>query len=69
MARQGALRALLLAACACAAASAPASVDAAVERFREYLRIRTAQPTPDYVSAAAFLKAQATDIGCVARVS
>jgi hypothetical protein len=45
--------------CACAASDA----DAAVERFRQYLRIRTEQPTPDYVAAAAFLQAQAHDIG------
>jgi acetylornithine deacetylase/succinyl-diaminopimelate desuccinylase-like protein len=60
------LRALLLAACAATASAAPAGSDAAVERFRSYLRIRTAQPTPDYVGAAAFLKAQAIDIGCAA---
>lgn len=64
MARRSALRALVLAACAAAAAAAPKG-DAAVERFRSYLRIRTAQPTPDYVAAAAFLKAQAIDIGRV----
>jgi len=46
-----------------AAAPAYAGGDAAVERFREYLRIRTPQPTPDYVAAAAFLEAQAHDIG------
>jgi hypothetical protein len=38
---------------------------AAVERFRTYLRIRTAQPTPDYEAAAAFLTQQGRDIGCV----
>jgi aminoacylase len=53
---------LLVSACfACCAAASDA--DAAVERFREYLRIRTEQPTPDYVAAAAFLEAQAHDIG------
>ena len=68
MARQSAsLGALLVVACATLAAAAPASGDAAVERFRDYLRIRTAQPTPDYVAAAAFLKAQALDIGCAAQ--
>ena len=49
-----------------AAAPAYAGGDATVERFREYLRIRTAQPTPDYVGAAAFLEAQAHDIGWAA---
>jgi len=57
---------LLVAYAVGAATAAPAGGDAAaVERFRDYLRIRTAQPTPDYVAAAAFLKAQALDIGRV----
>jgi len=38
---------------------------AAVERFREYLRLRTAQPTPDYEAAATFLTQQGRDIGHV----
>jgi aminoacylase len=58
---------LLLAACAARAAAAGTALgDAdAVERFRSYLRIRTEQPTPDYLAAAAFLRAQGQDIGRV----
>lgn len=37
--------------------------DIAVTRFREYLRIRTEQPTPDYKSCSAFLKGYAAELG------
>ncbi len=58
-----------LAALALAAASlACASADDSVARFREYLRIRTEQPTPDYEKAAKFLVKQAKEIGCAAHV-
>ncbi|KAJ4747413.1 Aminoacylase [Rhynchospora pubera] len=36
---------------------------AAVSRFQEYLRIDTAQPSPDYAKAAAFITSQAEAIG------
>jgi aminoacylase len=39
-----------------------------VERFMEYLRIRTEQPRPDYQSCLEWLKRQAEDIGLVFRV-
>ena len=69
MARKASLCLLLAAASAAplAAATAYAGGDATVERFRQYLRIRTPQPTPDYVAAAAFLEAQAHDIGWAAQ--
>ncbi|EDQ88478.1 uncharacterized protein MONBRDRAFT_32786 [Monosiga brevicollis MX1] len=35
----------------------------AVTRFRDYLRINTMQPTPDYEAAAVFLEGQAKDLG------
>ncbi|KAF9896901.1 adenylate cyclase, partial [Lobosporangium transversale] len=35
----------------------------AVTRFREYLRIKTMQPTPDYAGSTAFLIRQAEEIG------
>ncbi|OZJ02963.1 hypothetical protein BZG36_04519 [Bifiguratus adelaidae] len=35
----------------------------AVSRFREYLRIKTVQPNPDYEGCTAFLKRQAEEIG------
>ena len=64
----GPLMASLLARALCLLALAGrCSADtAAVDRFRTYLRIRTAQPTPDYEAAAAFLTQQGRDIGCVA---
>jgi hypothetical protein len=66
MARRCRAAALLVSlACAARCAAGDAAGDAAVERFRAYLRIRTEQPTPDYVAAAAFLQAQGEDIGCV----
>ncbi|XP_019854695.1 PREDICTED: aminoacylase-1A-like [Amphimedon queenslandica] len=37
--------------------------DPAVSRFREYLRIKTVQPNPDYAPAIKFLKGQAYEIG------
>ncbi|XP_005089280.1 aminoacylase-1 [Aplysia californica] len=40
----------------------------AVSRFREYLRINTMQPTPDYDAALAYLKKQADEIGLEFRV-
>jgi aminoacylase len=36
---------------------------AAVSRFQEYLRIDTAQPSPDYAKAAAFITSQAESMG------
>lgn len=39
------------------------SEDDAVERFREYLRIPTARPDPDYTHAVRFLLKQAYSIG------
>ncbi|KAG0324370.1 adenylate cyclase [Dissophora globulifera] len=48
------------------------SIDAnehpAVTRFREYLRIKTMQPTPDYAGSTAFLIRQAEEIGLPYRV-
>lgn len=35
----------------------------AVTRFREYLRIKTVQPNPDYASCLTFLERQATELG------
>ncbi|KAG0332505.1 adenylate cyclase, partial [Podila horticola] len=35
----------------------------AVTRFREYLRIKTMQPNPDYEGSNAFLINQANEIG------
>lgn len=37
--------------------------DIAVTRFREYLRIKTVQPDPDYASCTAFLKKYGAEIG------
>lgn len=34
-----------------------------VKRFREYLKLNTAQPTPDYDSAVGFISSEAKDIG------
>ncbi|KAJ1665498.1 adenylate cyclase [Coemansia sp. RSA 1813] len=39
------------------------SVQPSVQRFIEYLRIKTVQPTPDYASCQRFLERQATEIG------
>ncbi|KAL3693749.1 hypothetical protein R1sor_007400 [Riccia sorocarpa] len=39
----------------------------AVQRFRTYLRIRTVQPEPDYLSAINFLLGQAKEIGLSTR--
>ncbi|PVU93380.1 hypothetical protein BB561_003316 [Smittium simulii] len=39
------------------------SEPAEVKRFREYLRIKTVHPTPDYKACAEYLTAQAKDIG------
>ena len=53
-----------LAVVALSVASAACKPDAAaVARFREYLRIRTEQPSPDYTAAALFLEAQGREIG------
>jgi aminoacylase len=52
------LRLALLSLCGAAAAG-----DAVVERFQAYLRLPTAQPTPDYPAAAAFLAQQAAEVG------
>ncbi|EGF77365.1 hypothetical protein BATDEDRAFT_91704 [Batrachochytrium dendrobatidis JAM81] len=35
----------------------------AVTRFRQYLRIKTVQPTPDYASCKVFLQSYATELG------
>ena len=37
----------------------------AVQRFREFLRIRTVQPDPDYISCHAFFEEYARDLGLV----
>ncbi|BFZ08613.1 hypothetical protein BsWGS_11652 [Bradybaena similaris] len=42
--------------------------DAGVSRFRDYLRINTIQPTPDYDAAIDFLRKQAESIGLEFRV-
>ncbi len=39
-----------------------------VTRFREYLRIRTDQPDPDYSGCADFLQRQAGRIGLACRL-
>ncbi|KAL1922898.1 uncharacterized protein VTP21DRAFT_9274 [Calcarisporiella thermophila] len=39
----------------------------AVKRFREYLRIRTDHPSPDYAACTCFLKQWAADLGLQAR--
>ncbi|KAI1315336.1 adenylate cyclase [Mortierella claussenii] len=41
----------------------------AVTRFREYLRIKTVQPTPDYAGSTAFLIRQAEEINMPYRVA
>ncbi len=41
---------------------------AVVRRFRDYLQINTAQPSPDYKSAVEFLLSQASEIGLDSRV-
>ena len=53
---------------ACVALLGAASVaavpdEAALERFRSYLRIKTDQPKPDYEAAALFLQAQGEELG------
>ncbi|CAG8547824.1 9357_t:CDS:2 [Ambispora gerdemannii] len=40
----------------------------AVSRFREYLRIKTVQPNPDYDSSTAFLLREAKEIGVSSRI-
>jgi aminoacylase len=35
----------------------------AVQKYREFLRIRTVQPNPDYVSCHAFFEGYAKDLG------
>ncbi|XP_076060232.1 aminoacylase-1-like isoform X2 [Oratosquilla oratoria] len=37
--------------------------ESSVSNFREYIRIKTVQPSPDYASCTAFLKKQADDLG------
>ncbi|KAJ1328533.1 hypothetical protein BSLG_010265 [Batrachochytrium salamandrivorans] len=39
----------------------------AVQRFREYLRIKTVQPNPDYAGAKAFLESYAKELGLAFR--
>ncbi|KAJ2526536.1 adenylate cyclase, partial [Coemansia sp. RSA 1933] len=39
------------------------SIQPSVQRFIEYLRIKTVQPTPDYASCQKFLERQAAEIG------
>uniref|UniRef100_A0A0E0LWS9 N-acyl-aliphatic-L-amino acid amidohydrolase n=1 Tax=Oryza punctata TaxID=4537 RepID=A0A0E0LWS9_ORYPU len=41
--------------------------DEVISRFRDYLRIDTAQPAPDYAAAVAFLRGQADAAGLEAR--
>ncbi|KAM5564190.1 hypothetical protein ABKV19_018687 [Rosa sericea] len=41
--------------------------DTPVTRFQNYLRIKTAHPTPDYAAAVSYLKAQAQSIGLHSR--
>jgi len=41
----------------------PAGEDISVTRFRQYLRIETVQPNPDYVGAKSFLDAYAEELG------
>ncbi len=41
---------------------------AVVRRFRDYLQINTAHPSPDYKSAVEFLLSQASEIGLDSRV-
>ncbi|KAK3275825.1 hypothetical protein CYMTET_16062 [Cymbomonas tetramitiformis] len=53
---------LLLLAVAQVSLASPHQHLEAVERFREYLKIRTDQPTPDYAAAATFLIDQAEDM-------
>nr|BAD10058.1 putative aminoacylase [Oryza sativa Japonica Group] len=49
------------------AVSSSDAEEAVVSRFREYLRIDTAQPAPDYAAAVAFLRGQAGAAGLEAR--
>lgn len=35
----------------------------AVDNFRQYLRIKTVQPSPDYAACTVFLEMMATDVG------
>ncbi|KAL6858988.1 hypothetical protein ACP4OV_017990 [Aristida adscensionis] len=58
---------LALLASASAAASPSSDAEAVISRFREYLRIDTAQPAPDYPAAVAFLRDQAAAAGLEAR--
>ncbi|KAJ3677663.1 hypothetical protein LUZ60_003387 [Juncus effusus] len=51
-----------------ASALTPSEADSAVSRFQEYLRIDTAQPSPDYAKAAAFLISQAESIGLESQI-
>ncbi|KAL6858989.1 hypothetical protein ACP4OV_017991 [Aristida adscensionis] len=57
----------LLASASASAAASPSSDAEAVSRFREYLRIDTAHPAPDYAAAAAFLRDQAAAAGLEVR--
>lgn len=41
----------------------PEEEDNPITRFQNYLRIKTAHPTPDYTSAVSYLKSQAQSIG------
>lgn len=43
-------------------------VDSPIARFRQYLRINTAHPNPDYAPAVSFLKTQALSISLQTRV-
>lgn len=42
--------------------------DAAVSRFRDFLRIETVQPKPDYATCTSFLRQQANEIGLEVKV-
>ncbi|KAL6858987.1 hypothetical protein ACP4OV_017989 [Aristida adscensionis] len=57
----------LICSAAAAASPTPDAEAEAVSRFREYLRIDTAHPAPDYAAAVAFLRDQAAEAGLEAR--
>ncbi|KAJ1679045.1 adenylate cyclase, partial [Spiromyces aspiralis] len=47
---------------------APTQEPESVKRFREYLRIKSVQPNPDYASCVAFLERQAKEMGLPVKV-
>jgi aminoacylase len=46
-----------------------ASEDRAVTLFRDYLRLKTAPPAPEYKAAASFLKKLAKEVGLTFQVA